>query len=88
MSQNTILTVATMQSVFCWNEFITTYTLTKSVDMKTVTLGLNDFVGTMGLTDWGGTFAMIILTILPTMILYFFTNKYMVSGIAAGAVKG
>ena len=56
--------------------------------MKTVTLGLNDFVGTMGLTDWGGTFAMIILTILPTMILYFFTNKYMVSGIAAGAVKG
>lgn len=88
MSQNTILTVATMQSVFCWNEFITTYTLTKSVSMKTVTLGLNDFVGTMGLTDWGGTFAMIILTILPTLILYFFTNKYMVSGIAAGAVKG
>ena len=88
MAQNTYLTVATMQGVFCWNEFITTYTMTKSVRMKTVTLGLNDFVGTMGLTDWGATFAMIILTILPTLILYFFTNKHMVSGIAAGAVKG
>lgn len=88
MAQNTYLTVATMQGVFCWNEFITTYTMTKSVGMKTVTLGLNDFVGTMGLTDWGATFAMIILTILPTLILYFFTNKHMVSGIAAGSVKG
>lgn len=88
MSQNTFLTVATMQGVFCWNEFITTYTMTKSVKMKTVTLGLNDFVGTMGLTDWGATFAMIILTILPTLILYFFTNKHMVAGIAAGSVKG
>ena len=88
MAQNTYLTVATMQGVFCWNEFITTYTMTKSVRMKTVTLGLNDFVGTMGLTDWGATFAMIILTILPTLILYFFTNKHMVSGIAAGSVKG
>ena len=88
MAQNTYLTVATMQGVFSWNEFITTYTTTKSVGMKTVTLGLNDFVGTMGLTDWGATFAMIILTILPTLILYFFTNKHMVSGIAAGSVKG
>jgi raffinose/stachyose/melibiose transport system permease protein len=87
MSQNSFLTVATMQGVFCWNEFITTYTFTKSTSMKTVTLGLNDFVGMHGLTDWGATFAMIILTILPTFIFYFFTNKYMLSGLTAGAVK-
>jgi raffinose/stachyose/melibiose transport system permease protein len=88
MSQNIFLTVATMQSVFCWNEFICTYTFTKSISMKTVTLGLNDFVGVYGLTDWGATFAMITVTVLPTMILYFFTNKYLLSGLTAGAVKG
>jgi len=87
MSQNSFLTVATMQGVFCWNEFITTYTFTKSVSMKTVTLGLNDFVGMHGLTDWGATFAMIILTIMPTFIFYFLTNKYMLSGLTAGAIK-
>ena len=88
MSQNSFLTVATMQGVFCWNEFITTYTFTKSASMKTVTLGLNDFVGMYGLTDWGATFSMIILTVLPTFIFYFLTNKYMLSGLTAGAVKG
>jgi raffinose/stachyose/melibiose transport system permease protein len=87
MSQNIFLTVATMQGVFCWNEFICTYTFTKSVSMKTVTLGLNDFVGVYGLTDWGATFAMIAVTVLPTVILYFFTNKYLLSGLTAGAVK-
>jgi raffinose/stachyose/melibiose transport system permease protein len=88
MSQNIFLTVATMQGVFCWNEFICTYTFTKSISMKTVTLGLNDFVGVYGLTDWGATFAMITVTVLPTVILYFFTNKYLLSGLTAGAVKG
>lgn len=88
VSQNAFLTVATMQGVFCWNEFITTYTFTKSISMKTVTLGLNDFVGMYGLTDWGATFAMIILTVLPTLLVYFLANKYMLAGLSAGAVKG
>lgn len=56
--------------------------------MKTVTLGLNDFVGFMGTTDWGATFAAITVTVLPTFLFYFFTNKYMLSGLIAGAVKG
>lgn len=88
MSRNTILTVATMQGVFCWNEFICAYTFTRSTMMKTITLGLNDFVGMYGLTDWGATFAAITVTVLPTFILYFFTSKYMLAGMTAGAVKG
>jgi raffinose/stachyose/melibiose transport system permease protein len=88
MSRNTILTVATMQGVFCWNEFICAYTFTRSTMMKTITLGLNDFVGMYGLTDWGSTFAAITVTVLPTFIFYFFTSKYMLAGMTAGAVKG
>jgi ABC-type sugar transport system, permease component len=88
MSKNSILTVATMQGVFCWNEFICTYTFTRSTSMKTITLGLNDFVGSLGLTDWGATFAAITVTVLPTFLFYFFTSKQMLSGVTAGAVKG
>ena len=40
MSLNSIITVATMQAVFCWNEYINAYTFTRSTDMKTITLGL------------------------------------------------
>lgn len=88
MSKNSILTVATMQGVFCWNEFICANTFTRTTNMKTVTLGLNDFVGFMGLTDWGATFAAITVTVLPTFIFYFFVSKYMLAGMSAGAVKG
>lgn len=88
MSKNSILTVATMQGVFTWNDFINAYTFTRSTNMKTVTLGLNDFVGFMGTTDWGATFAAITVTVLPTFLFYFFTNKYMISGLTAGGVKG
>lgn len=88
MSTNSLLTVATMQGVFTWNDFINAYTFTRSTSMKTVTLGLNDFVGFMGMTDWGATFAAITVTVLPTFLFYFLTNKYMLSGLTAGAVKG
>lgn len=88
MSKNSILTVATMQGVFCWNEFICAYTFTRTTDMKTITLGLNDFVGTFGLTDWGCMYAAITVMILPTFIFYFLASKYMLSGLTAGAVKG
>lgn len=87
MSTNSLLTVATMQGVFTWNDFINAYTFTRSTSMKTVTLGLNDFVGFMGTTDWGATFAAITVTVLPTFLFYFFTSEYMTSGLTAGAVK-
>jgi len=87
MSKNSLLTVATMQGVFTWNDFINAYTFTKSTTMKTVTLGLNDFVGFMGTTDWGATFAAITVTVLPTFLFYFITSKSMLGGLTAGAVK-
>ena len=49
LSLNSVITVATMQAVFCWNEYINAYTFTRSTNMKTITLGLNDYVGSMGL---------------------------------------
>lgn len=88
MSRNTILTLAMMRGVFCWNEFMFSYTFTKSKSMQTVTLGLQDFVGMYGYTDWGRTFTAIVLTVLPTFILYFLLGKYMVSGLSKGSVKG
>lgn len=88
MAKNIIVTVATMQGVFCWNEFMFTYTFTRSNNMQTVVLGLRDYIGMYGLTDWGLTFTAITVTVLPTFIIYFLLSKSMVSGLSAGAVKG
>ncbi len=88
MSLNSIITVATMETVFCWNDYINAYTFTRSTDMKTITLGLNDFVGSMGLTDWGATFAAITVTVIPVFVFYFLSSKSMLEGMTQGAVKG
>lgn len=88
MSRNTILTLAMMRAVYSWNDFLFPYTFTRSRSLQTITLGLRDFVGAYGYTDWGRTFASVTLTILPMFVVYFFLGKYMVSGMAEGAVKG
>lgn len=88
MAKNIFLTLATMNGIFCWNEYVFAYTFTSSKNLQTVTLGLRDFVGMYGATDWGRTFTTITMTILPTFILYFFLSKYMLAGMTEGAVKG
>jgi raffinose/stachyose/melibiose transport system permease protein len=87
MSVNTTITIITFNFIFIWNEFIFANTFMTSSNMKTLPLGLNDFVGLFGYTDWGATYAAITVTIVPTLILYFILNKQVIEGMAAGAVK-
>lgn len=88
MSKNTIITVLTMNAIFIWNEFVLGNTFISKSAMKTIPISLYDFQGDFGMTDWGATFAAISITILPVLILYFLLNKSVVSGMAAGAIKG
>ena len=55
--------------------------------MKTLPVGLNDFVGEMGGVNWGATFATITLSMLPTLIIYAVLNKQVIEGMTAGAIK-
>lgn len=88
MSRNIILTLTLLRTVFCWNDFIFSYTFLNSKKYQTITLGIQDFVGAYGYTDWGKTFATVSLTIIPILFVYFFLGKYMVTGLSAGSVKG
>ena len=87
MAKNTTMTVLTYNFVFVWNEFTYANTFISSSDMKTLPIGLNDVVGQFGRVDWGSTFAAIVISILPTLIVYFILNRNIIEGMAAGAVK-
>lgn len=87
MAKNSTITIIIYNFVNIWNEFTYANTFMTKGIMKTLPVGLNDFVGEMGRRDWGGTFAAIVLAILPTLIIYFFLNKNVMEGMAAGAVK-
>ncbi len=87
LARNTTITVITFNFIFVWNEFVFANTFMTSENLKTLPVGLNDFVGVYGARDWGATFAAIIISLLPTLLIYFFLNKRVIEGMAAGAVR-
>lgn len=87
LSLNTILTVLAMNFITVWNDYIFSLVFINSTALKTISIGLQDFIGPRGLTDWGATFASICLSTLPTLIIYFGLNKKMTAGLTLGAVK-
>lgn len=87
MSKNTIFTILTMNTIFSWNEFVFANTFVNRNEMRTVPLGLYDYVGAKGNIDWGATFSAITIFILPLMLLYFLLSKGVIAGLTAGAVK-
>ncbi|WP_336629753.1 MULTISPECIES: carbohydrate ABC transporter permease [unclassified Microbacterium] len=88
LSTNTTVTIIIYNFIFVWNEFVFANTFMNSATMKTLPVGLNDYVGLYGKTDFGATYAAIVIAILPTLILYFVLNRRVIEGMAAGAVRG
>ena len=87
MSKNTIITVITMNLIFTWNEFTFANTFINDTSLKTIPVGLYDYVGTRGQVNWGATFAAISLFLLPLLLIYFALNKGIIAGMSAGALK-
>ncbi|TYA15301.1 carbohydrate ABC transporter permease [Paenibacillus faecis] len=80
-------TVAIMVFMSVWNDItIPMYFLTDS-STWTMPLSIYNFYGKYS-RDWNLIFANLVLTSLPVFILYLFGQKYIVSGLTAGAVKG
>ncbi len=73
--------------ILSWNDFLFSKTLlATSQSSWTVTLGVSTLKGEYT-TPWNDIMAASLITALPIIIIYFFLEKYMVSGLTAGAVK-
>lgn len=70
-----------------WNELLFALIFITSPDLRTVPLGLQYLI-TGDVFLWGQIMAGAVFAAVPVMILYFVANRFMVQGIAAGAVKG
>ncbi|MGW0817298.1 carbohydrate ABC transporter permease [Streptomyces viridiviolaceus] len=88
MSVNTIVTVVMVNSIFIWNDFIFANTFVLSEDLKTIPLGLQNYIGAMGKTDWTATFAAVCVTVTPLLLVFLVLNKAMIYGLESGANKG
>lgn len=88
LSVNTVVTVVLVNSIFIWNDFIFANTFVLSEGLKTIPLGLQNYIGAMGKTDWTATFAAVCVTITPLLLVFLVLNKAMIQGLESGAAKG
>ena len=81
-----IAIAAVLAWVFAWNEYLFAATLT-SVNARTVTTGLAEFVTVTG-TNWGQMAALSMISLLPALLFLALVQRYIVTGLTFGAVKG
>ncbi len=73
--------------LLAWNEFLFALTLTKSMDMRTVPVGIQMLMGQHAY-EWNEMMAMSMLGSLPILVLYLVAQRYFLAGMTAGSVKG
>lgn len=73
--------------IVTWQEFLFALSFTSTKEMRTLPVGLNDFIGQYGIR-YGELMASSVMVSLPVMVVFFFLQRYFVAGITAGAVKG
>ncbi|MCI5606490.1 MAG: carbohydrate ABC transporter permease [Treponema sp.] len=88
MLKPTAITIAILNAMWIWNDYLLPY-LILGTDNKTVPVAIQIAMqGAYGATDYGGLMAMLVLAIIPIIIFYLSSQKYIIKGVIAGAVKG
>ena len=83
----TAITVAILNTMWIWNDYLLPY-LVIGRDYKTIPVAIQYLKGGYGSVDMGAMMAMLVLAIIPVVIFYLTCQKYIIKGVAAGAVKG
>lgn len=81
----TAITVAVLNAMWVWNDYLLP---TLILQVKTIPMAIQYLRGGYGSIDMGDMMAMLVLAIIPIIIFYMFCQKYIIRGVAAGAVKG
>lgn len=87
MTMPIMSTTVIINMIYNWNEFVFVNTFISSDKYKTLTVGIQNFIGQY-MTDWGAIGATLIISVLPILIAFIFFSNKVVEGLASSAVKG
>ena len=88
MLKPTMISVGILELMWVWNDYLLPYLVLDITEYRTIPIHLQYPKGSYGTVDLGATMAIILMAILPIIIVYLFCQKYIIKGVAAGAVKG
>lgn len=84
MSKGIIVTVAILNFISLFNEFLLALIVLSRSNLKTISLGLLEFNAKYSYSNFAFTFAAIVLSLIPTLLLYIIFNKYVVESVGIG----
>ncbi len=87
LARPALTAVAVLQVIASWNEYLLPLLVLADDNWWPLTLGIQQFQGQFG-TDWSRVMAYVTLLIIPAVLFYLFAEKYIVSGLTGGELKG
>ena len=88
MLSPSLISVGILEAMWIWNDYLLPYLVLDINKYRTIPIHIQYLRGSYGQVDMGASMALIILALLPVVLIYLFCQKYIIKGVAAGAVKG
>ena len=88
MLKPTLISVGILEVMWVWNDYLLPYLVLDINEYRTIPIHIQYLKGSYGTVDLGATMALILLSIIPVIVFYLICQKYIIKGVAAGAVKG
>ena len=88
MLKPTLISVGILEIMWVWNDYLLPVLVLDINKYRTIPIHIQYLKGSYGTVDLGATMALILLAIIPVVIFYLACQKYIIKGVAAGAVKG
>ncbi len=88
MLSPTMVSVGILEIMWVWNDYLLPVLVLDINKYRTIPIHIQYLKGSYGTVDLGATMALILLSIIPVIIFYLVCQKYIIKGVAAGAVKG
>ena len=87
LARPALISVAVLQVIASWNEYFLPLLVLNDPDKWPLPLGIMQFQGQFG-TDYARIMAYVTLLIIPAVLFYLFAEKYIVTGLTGGELKG
>ena len=88
MMKPTFISVGILEAMWIWNDFLLPYLVLDIKEFKTISIVIQYMKGSYGRVDMGAIMACLIMAVIPVIVFYLSCQKYIIKGVAAGAVKG